>query len=166
MKRLHVELGADSIETESNIVSGANGDVQVNIGGELRSLRVLRGGSDPLVLLDRRVLALRTLLRSSRERLVFFRGRWQQAVVGPPGAPTALRGSARDATLTSPMPGRIVAISVRAGDRVEPGQLLLVIEAMKMQNELHADAARTVDSVLVNAGDTVERGAALLKFEA
>jgi biotin carboxyl carrier protein len=62
------------------------------------------------------------------------------------------------------MPGRVVAIKVAPGDSVEPGQVLLVIEAMKMQNEMFADGAGTVDAVLVQLGAAVERGALLMRL--
>jgi biotin carboxyl carrier protein len=56
------------------------------------------------------------------------------------------------------IPGRIVAISVRAGDRVEAGQQILVVEAMKMQNELRAPREGAVDRVGVAVGDTIDVG--------
>jgi biotin carboxyl carrier protein len=56
------------------------------------------------------------------------------------------------------IPGRIVAVAVAMGDRVEAGAHLLVVEAMKMQNELRAPHAGTVERVAVTAGMTVERG--------
>ncbi len=56
------------------------------------------------------------------------------------------------------IPGRIVAISVEAGDRVEAGQQILVVEAMKMQNELRAPREGAVERVGVTVGDTIEVG--------
>ncbi len=58
--------------------------------------------------------------------------------------------------LLAPMPGKIVALQVKAGDTVEKGQALVVIEAMKMQNELNAPRSGVVQEVLVKAGDAVE----------
>ncbi len=54
------------------------------------------------------------------------------------------------------IPGRIVSVSVAPGDRVEAGQQLLVVEAMKMQNELRAPRDGTIDAVAVAPGDTIE----------
>lgn len=164
MKRLHVELGADPFETEASELPQKPGEYEVRVDGQTHAVRVLRAGSDALVLLGKRVLSLRVLQKPARERQVLLANVWQHALVGPPGAREGARNGSRDATLSSPMPGRIVSVSVAPGDRVEAGQLLLVIEAMKMQNELYSDAAGTIENVLVAAGDTVERGAALIRF--
>jgi acetyl/propionyl-CoA carboxylase alpha subunit len=68
-------------------------------------------------------------------------------------------------SLTAPMPGRIVRVSCAAGQAVLKGASLVVIEAMKMQNELCAKADQVVRAVRVKSGDTVDRGAVLLDFE-
>lgn len=167
MKRLHVELEGERFETETSASSEAGVlDVQLrgSAGSSPRSVRVLRRGDDPLVLVGDRVVSLRALRERAREREVHYRGGVRQAFVAPPGAAGSRGRATRESTLTSPMPGRIVAVSVQAGERVEAGTLLLVIEAMKMQNELHSHGAVLIEAVLVRPGDTVERGAALLKF--
>lgn len=64
--------------------------------------------------------------------------------------------------LTSPMSGVVQEILVQPGDEVEAGQVVLVIEAMKMQNDLHARRAGTVKAVYVSAGQRVEQGTPLL----
>jgi biotin carboxyl carrier protein len=69
------------------------------------------------------------------------------------------------APLVAPMPGMIVRIHVGDGDAVQPGQGLVVMEAMKMENELRATAAGTVRRVLVAPGTAVEKGALLLEME-
>src|SRR5262245_37109509 len=61
----------------------------------------------------------------------------------------------------APMPGRIVEVAVSPGQAVASGSLLLVVEAMKMQNELLASGPGRVEAVLVRVGDAVERGAEL-----
>ena len=69
------------------------------------------------------------------------------------------------ASLIAPMPGLIVRVSVSVGESVQAGQGLIVMEAMKMENELRAHAAGTVKAVLVEAGKAVEKGATLVEFE-
>ena len=64
--------------------------------------------------------------------------------------------------LTSPMAGVIQEVLVQPGDEVEAGQVVMVIEAMKMQNDLHARRAGTVKAVYVTVGQRVEQGAPLL----
>jgi len=64
--------------------------------------------------------------------------------------------------LTSPMAGVIQEVLVQPGAEVEAGQVVMVIEAMKMQNDLHARRAGTVKAVYVTVGQRVEQGAPLL----
>jgi biotin carboxyl carrier protein len=67
-----------------------------------------------------------------------------------------------DKTVKSPMPGRVVKVLIAKGDVVEVGQGLLVLEAMKMENEVRARIAGTVAEVHVAAGATVEGNAKLV----
>jgi biotin carboxyl carrier protein len=66
--------------------------------------------------------------------------------------------------IRSPMPGLIVDVRVKAGDRIEAGVPVVVIEAMKMQNELVSETAGIVKSVHVEPQDTVESQAALIEI--
>ena len=76
----------------------------------------------------------------------------------------ASAGASGPAPLKAPMPGLIVRVNVQVGDSVQPGQSLVVMEAMKMENELRASAAATVKAVLVQPGTAVEKGALLLEM--
>ena len=64
-----------------------------------------------------------------------------------------------------PMPGKVIAILVAEGDAVEKGQGLVIVEAMKMENEVHSPIAGEVKEIKVKTGDTVEGGAVLLIVE-
>ena len=77
------------------------------------------------------------------------------AAAAPPAGP---------APLVAPMPGLIVRVNVAAGDTVQAGQGLVVMEAMKMENELRATAAGVVKAVRVAPGTAVERGATLVEL--
>jgi len=77
----------------------------------------------------------------------------------------ASAGPSGPAPIIAPMPGLIVRVNVSVGDRVEAGQGLVVMEAMKMENELRATAAGTVKSVEVAPGTAVEKGALLVGLE-
>lgn len=68
--------------------------------------------------------------------------------------------------IRAPMPGLIVRVEVEPGDWVRPGQGVVIIEAMKMQNELKAESEGRVAKVLVEAGQAVEKGATLIELEA
>ena len=67
--------------------------------------------------------------------------------------------------LLCPMPGLVTAVHVREGDRVEAGQPLAVIEAMKMENILRAQKAGIVARVNAAAGDSLAVDAVILEFE-
>lgn len=66
------------------------------------------------------------------------------------------------AEVLAPMPGVVVDVPVKPGDEVRAGQPVVVVEAMKMQNELTAEADGTVERVLVKAGQSVDGGAVLV----
>ena len=78
------------------------------------------------------------------------------------GASAAVSGPV---PLKAPMPGMIVRVNVQAGDAVQPGQSLVVMEAMKMENELRAQAEATVKAVPAQPGSAVEKGALLIELE-
>ena len=77
----------------------------------------------------------------------------------------ATAGPTGPAPIIAPMPGLIVRVNVSIGDRVEAGQGVVVMEAMKMENELRATAAGTVRSVEVSPGTAVEKGALLVALD-
>ena len=69
------------------------------------------------------------------------------------------------AHLTAPMPGLIVRVTVKEGDQVRAGQGLVVMEAMKMENELRATSDGVVKRVAASPGTAVEKGALILEME-
>jgi pyruvate carboxylase subunit B len=70
------------------------------------------------------------------------------------------------APLVAPMPGLVVRVNVAVGDSVTPGQGLVVVEAMKMENELRATTAGVVTAVRAEPGTAVEKGAVLVELRA
>lgn len=64
--------------------------------------------------------------------------------------------------LASPLPGTITSINVKVGDAVAIGDTVVVLEAMKMQNNIEAETAGTITSVMVNVGDSVMEGTVLV----
>jgi biotin carboxyl carrier protein len=97
-------------------------------------------------------------------RAMLYDGAYEFSLVDPRQALLADAGGAgsRGGVLSSPMPGKIVKLLVKPGDSVQEGQTLLVMEAMKMQNELKTNTTGTVSIVHVQEGATVETGAALV----
>jgi biotin carboxyl carrier protein len=93
-------------------------------------------------------------------------GRRLQATVERARASGAFAaGGASAGTLRAPMAGKLLRVRVQPGDRVTAGQPLLVIEAMKMENEIAAPISGLVRSVAVSAPAAVDKGAVLLELE-
>ena len=67
--------------------------------------------------------------------------------------------------LRSPMPGMVVSVPVKEGQQVEKGDVLVILESMKMQNELKAPRAGTVGRVRVKTGESVEQRQTLLSVQ-
>ena len=99
------------------------------------------------------------------EVTVFLGGAAYRLSVQDPLA-SAGGGASQGGRLTAPMPGRVVAVTVEAGDRVSHGQTLMVIEAMKMEHSITAPADGVVESVCYKIGDNVEEGAELIVLQA
>ncbi|MGP1568313.1 MAG: biotin/lipoyl-containing protein [Peptoanaerobacter stomatis] len=81
----------------------------------------------------------------------------------PTPAPVASAGSASD--VTSPMPGKVFKVLAKPGDTVSEGQAVMILEAMKMENEIVAPVAGVIDAILVKEGDMVETDDVLAKLK-
>jgi pyruvate carboxylase subunit B len=110
------------------------------LGGRGRYALVVGGFRYEVEALDERTRAIRDLVA---------------ATAGPSGP----------APLVAPMPGLIVRVTVSPGDVVQAGQGLVVMEAMKMENELRTQSGGVVKAVLVAPGAAVEKGARLVELE-
>lgn len=80
------------------------------------------------------------------------------SVAAPAAAPVAGNGT----SVKSPLPGTITAVNVKVGDKVNNGDTVVVLEAMKMQNNIEAETTGTITSVAVSAGDSVMEGSVLV----
>jgi biotin carboxyl carrier protein len=87
----------------------------------------------------------------------------QEAALAALGGSGHAGGDGR--TITSPMPGRIVRVMVKEGDVLAPDTPVVIVEAMKMENEVRAPKASRVVRVAVAAGATVDAGQVLLELE-
>lgn len=87
------------------------------------------------------------------------------AVAPAPAAAPALAaapaGAAGSITVESPMPGKILSVEKKVGDSVEAGQTIMILEAMKMENEIVAPEAGTIASINVSVNQSVEAGEVL-----
>lgn len=80
----------------------------------------------------------------------------------PQESPKPATATAGGSSVKAPMPGSVLEVKVSVGDSVTEGDVLVVLEAMKMENELTASQAGTVGQVLVKKGDTVNSGDPLI----
>ena len=85
------------------------------------------------------------------------------ATPAPAAAPAPVSSGAE--AVNSPMPGTILAVNVTAGQTVKAGDVLMVLEAMKMENEISAPKAGKITAVSVTKGASVESGAQLCVIE-
>jgi pyruvate carboxylase subunit B len=157
-ERQQVEVDGESVHVDSHTVLARLEEIEgtpvrlVTIGSQVHRVVVRRGATRGAYTLwvdgfrfdgealDERTRAIRDITAES------------QKASGP-------------ASLNAPMPGLIVRVSVAPGDTVQAGQGLIVMEAMKMENELRASAAGIVKNVLVEPGKAVERGTLLIDFQ-
>jgi 3-methylcrotonyl-CoA carboxylase alpha subunit len=101
-----------------------------------------------------------------RESLHLFMPQGHRVLGYAPALSLAGDQSDAGASLSAPMPGKVIAIMVEAGHRVRKGQALLVMEAMKMEHTLSAPADGVVEKLPFRVGDQVSEGAALVGFVA
>jgi biotin carboxyl carrier protein len=160
-----VTVGGREIEVE------VDGD-KVTVAGVTRTamLRTIAGTLPRQLLVDGRptVLTLRSVGRGQWS-LSVGGDRWEAEVVDErtrhirslTAGSSAARGPA---TLRAPMPGLVVRVLVQAGQEVAAGAGIVVLEAMKMENELKAPSAGVVRAIRVGAGEPVEKGQVLVEL--
>jgi biotin carboxyl carrier protein len=169
--RFYVALGAR--EVLADVVLGADGRWQVSIDGapvdvDAVPVALEPGGRRASILsvrIDGRVFDLMVDGATSAMEFSALGLRGQARVESEWARSRAGDDHRRQdgaGVLVSPMPGRVVRVLVAPGDAIERGAALVVVEAMKMENELRAAGAGRVAEVLVAAGDTVEAGAKLV----
>lgn len=169
--RYFVELDPGSAEAPiavdvSQLPSGA---LDVRVDGRSITVDVAALGNQLSMLIDGRVVDLTTegappdvgAVASGHRSYVRVESERARA------AKAATRGASggSDKLVKSPMPGRIIKVLVVEGDSVVAGQPLLVVEAMKMENEVKAKSAGVIAKIMVKVGDTVEGSAKLLSFQ-
>lgn len=111
-----------------------------------------------------------SLSRKQMERGVKIRVETEPAVsAAPVSAPAAAAPAASNAgggsAVISPMPGVILDIKVKEGDSISEGQVVVILEAMKMENEIVSEFTGTVSAIRVKKGDTVDTDAVLVEIK-
>ena len=127
-------------------------DNGVSINGELMTVKVEGAFNEGA-----------TVTTSSRQMKVLVEPVREMAPVSVEAEVThSGKGSDSKGSIMAPMPGKIISIKVKAGDTVTQNQIVAVLEAMKMENDIQSDIAGTVQSVSVKPGEAVEGGQVLL----
>jgi 3-methylcrotonyl-CoA carboxylase alpha subunit len=149
-KELQVDIGDDAASVNATVLSlGAvheevSGAVNARIDGHNRHARVLRDAN-----------FLYVMCEGHTERFIELTddmSRYQNQALSRGG-------------IAAPMPGQVIAVNVKAGDVVKQGDVLVVVEAMKMEHSVSAPQAGTVKKVMFAPGDRVEEGAELVELE-
>lgn len=163
---------------------------EIEAGGRIRNVTVTRVGAAFAVTVDGRTRQVDAARIDAHTLSLIVDSVWTHDIVVAPGPGGALtvavngtavavavngrrRGRRADAAdggsgpqkLTAPMPGKIVRVMVKAGDTVEARQPLVVVEAMKMENELRAGRGGVVADVHAREGQSVDAGALLLTIQ-
>jgi glutaconyl-CoA/methylmalonyl-CoA decarboxylase subunit gamma len=161
-----LEPSSDSRPLAVDILELPSGALEVNLEGRAVDLDVVSIGGQLSVRVDGKVvdLTVEGALPELGASASGHRGQVRVESERMRAADSARKGSAGGAerVIKSPMPGRVVKVLVAKGDSVQTGQGLLVLEAMKMENEVKTKTAGTVAEVHVKAGSAVEGNAKLV----
>ena len=130
-------------------INGADYFVEIH-NVEDKSIELDVNGKSYIVLLDKEVKKTKTptLLRS--------------VAIPSTDHGAAVKVAAKTGTIKAPLPGTIIDIFVKTGDRVTIGQRILMLEAMKMENNIESDKAGTVTEIKISKGDAVMEGDVLI----
>jgi len=158
-RTLRFEFGGQAAEVK---VAYRPGGFRLNIQSHELEAHAERHGSDIDAIIDNRRVS-GTVVGAREVLHVFQEGRHLIFTYDDPLEVEA-RHHAGEGSLAAPMPGRVVALSIAPGERVDKGAPLMVLEAMKMECTIYAPAAGRVEAFLFSPGDQVSEGAELLKF--
>ena len=137
MKNYKLKINGNDYNVDINEVEGQDVKLTVN-------------GMDYVVTVDKEM--------KQQKKTVVSSPRPQAAPVASPVQQSAAPASAAGAKVTTPLPGTILDVYVNVGDAVKAGQTVVLLEAMKMENNIEADTAGTVKEVKVRKGDRVLEG--------
>ena len=163
------ELTSPDAAFEVEVVN-SDGQTSVSMGGERFNVLLKKEGpKDYLAIIGGRRVRFSTeemtptsvKIRIGDDLLEFRRSRQTTELRDSHQPKTSSR---MEGSLASPMPGRVVSVSVKEGQNLSVGDPIVVIESMKMESVLRADKKTRVEKVLVSEGESVKRGQALVKY--
>ena len=140
-------FAVDSVELKAEVEAIGPGSCSILVGTRSYEVKIEESGDDFVVTVDGR--------------------RFEIAIQDPSRSHGRAGGfdSRGSGDIVSPMPGKVIRVLVRAGDEVQAGQGLLVVEAMKMQNEIKAPGAGKIKTVHVSEGSAVAAGEVMVVVE-
>jgi biotin carboxyl carrier protein len=141
----HVTLNGKEIERPEVTLTGRL--VSVKLNDRVERFLVNRNGDDLWLTYCGRVLPL--VIETERDRLL-------------KAAANAAEGEHGAAMIKAAMPGLVVRVNVQVGQTVKRGEAVLILEAMKMENEIRSPIDGTVQAILISERDSVEKGAQLI----
>lgn len=169
-------INDEIFDVEINVHPDSEGRFDAVIDGRQASLEIIEGKpSSMTVSIDSRVYffeyvkeegRIRHVIHNNRTYRSILRNRQQEqleVLLEQFGA--GLGGGATETKLQAPMPGKILGISVKEGEKIKLGQVVLVLEAMKMENEISSNIEGTVKQIAYKVGDSVTAGDVLLEIE-
>lgn len=167
-ERFRVEVGEQQLDVE--LLDAEDGTVRAVIGEQAFTVHRAPDGS----------WSVRPEGGTTQQRVWLDRGRPTYAATAGDTAPVVVQTAAEAAlaaaleeaaggaggggAVKAPMPGRVVKALVAEGDTVEAGQPVIIVEAMKMENEVVATGGGVVRAIAVSDGDTVDAGAVLVEI--
>ncbi|MBT8397954.1 MAG: acetyl-CoA carboxylase biotin carboxyl carrier protein subunit [Gemmatimonadetes bacterium] len=156
-REVEVDLGIDGISVDgepmtADLVEMDGSDVHSLLIGE-KSYRVLASRE------ENNAWNLHVYGHKVHARVMDERTRRIQSMAATPDGPRGPK------PLKAPMPGLVVKVVVEAGDTVSPGQGLVIVEAMKMENELKSEGEGRIARILVEPGEAVNKDQVLVEFE-
>jgi glutaconyl-CoA/methylmalonyl-CoA decarboxylase subunit gamma len=157
---VRVIASRDEDEIEADVRRAGDDDnvVLVTIGGEEHRFRFTAGTGGRIEMEDQegRLHVVEVVGTDLRVDGLPYRVALRKAPPQVRGAMGGAGGAGGVTRVKPPMPGKIVKVAVKAGDRVQAGDMLVVLEAMKMQNEIVSPVEGTVKSVAVEEGETID----------
>ncbi len=168
--RVGIPVVLDGVERTLRAVgSRTNGENAWHLEGDVAGDFVVETAGDRVTVRDERGERTggRARVDAGGVEVLFDGATYRFDFAPPPSLETAgvERGPKGDGTVTAPMPGKIVSVAVKTGDTVAERDLLIVLEAMKMEHRIEAARGGTVKNVAVAAGALVAGGATLLDIE-
>ncbi|MFZ4520127.1 MAG: biotin/lipoyl-containing protein [Bacteroidales bacterium] len=144
-------IKVDDLKYDIDIVEVENGVYSILFNGHSYNVELIRGESSKKFIVNTFAKTFTAEVIDAESKYISNRNKGLE-----------VEGSNQ---IASPMPGKIVKIPVKVGDIVEPGQTLIVVEAMKMQSEFKATGDKRVQAILVKEGDTVDSHQVMIKLE-